>query len=49
MGMQPGDVKTTYADTSRLTKLTQYKPSTPIKEGVKKFVDWYVEYYKVKA
>ena len=45
MGMQPGDVKTTYADTSRLKALTQYKPATPIKEGVKKFVDWYVDYY----
>jgi UDP-glucuronate 4-epimerase len=45
--MQPGDVPDTYADVSALTEDVGYKPDTPIEEGVKKFVDWYRDYYKV--
>ena len=44
--MQPGDVKETYANTDLLWQLTNFRPSTPVKEGVKKFVDWFVEYYR---
>ena len=43
--MQMGDVKATYADTSSLESWIQYKPNTPIEEGVKKFVDWYLDFY----
>jgi UDP-glucuronate 4-epimerase len=45
--MQPGDVPDTYADVSALTEDVGYTPDTPIEEGVKKFVDWYRDYYKV--
>ncbi len=45
--MQPGDVPDTYADVSALTEDVGYKPDTPIEEGVKKFVEWYRDYYKV--
>ncbi|GLB51543.1 NAD-dependent epimerase [Neptunitalea chrysea] len=44
--MQPGDVPRTSADTSELEKLG-YKSSTGIKTGVKHFIDWYKEFYKV--
>ena len=42
--MQPGDVPSTYADVSELIKDFNYKPSTSVEEGVKKFVDWYKKY-----
>ena len=45
--MQPGDVKTTYADTSALENWVGFKPNTPLKTGVQKFVDWYKAYYLV--
>lgn len=44
--MQEGDVNQTYADISALLKECNYKPSTPIKKGVEKFVNWYKLYYK---
>ena len=43
--MQPGDVYTTWADTSRLEEDFGYKPATPLSEGVKKFILWYKSYY----
>ncbi len=43
--MQPGDVPATWADVEALEKAVGYKPSTPIEEGVKKFVAWYRDYY----
>ena len=46
MPMQMGDVKATYADTSSLESWIKYKPNTPIEEGVKNFVDWYLDFYK---
>ena len=46
--LQIGDVPETYADVSALEAKVGYKPSTPVKEGVRKFIDWYKEYYKVK-
>jgi len=45
--MQPGDVPDTFADVSALEADVGYAPSTPIENGVKSFVDWYREYYKV--
>lgn len=44
--MQPGDVSVTYADTSDLEADFNYKPSTDLRTGLKKFVNWYREYYK---
>ena len=43
--MQPGDVPDTHADVSSLEAITGFRPQTPVKEGVKKFVDWYLGYY----
>jgi UDP-glucuronate 4-epimerase len=45
--MQPGDVPDTWADTQDLFNKVGYKPLTPIEEGVKHFVDWYRDFYKV--
>ncbi|UOA20698.1 UDP-glucose 4-epimerase (plasmid) [Sulfitobacter indolifex] len=45
MEMQKGDVPATWADTQLLKKLTGYQPETNYRDGVKKFVDWYREYY----
>ena len=45
--MQPGDVPATYADVSGLAKDVDYKPSTSVNEGIKKFVEWYREYYSL--
>ena len=42
---QKGDVKLTYADTSKLNTIINYKPKTSINDGVKKFVFWYKKYY----
>ena len=47
MDMQPGDVIRTYADVSDLERDINFKPSTSIEDGLKKFVDWYLEYYQV--
>ncbi|OIN85880.1 MAG: hypothetical protein AUJ12_08060 [Alphaproteobacteria bacterium CG1_02_46_17] len=44
--MQPGDVYATYADVDPLSKLTGFKPSTSLKDGLHKFVKWYKDYYK---
>ena len=44
--LQPGDVPDTWADTEDLVADVDYQPSTPVEVGVKKFVDWYLEFYK---
>jgi UDP-glucuronate 4-epimerase len=44
--MQPGDVYETYADISSLSNDTGYKPLTSLEEGIKKFLQWYLHYYK---
>ena len=46
MPMQKGDVYATWSNTELLKKLTGYSPKTDIKDGIKKFVDWYKNYYK---
>ena len=43
--MQPGDVKTTYADCSDLIEDVGYEPDTPLSDGIREFVDWYRGYY----
>ena len=43
--MQPGDVVSTMADVSALERAVGYRPRTSIREGVRRFVDWYREYY----
>ncbi|WP_207495349.1 NAD-dependent epimerase [Aridibaculum aurantiacum] len=45
--LQPGEVPATYADVSELVADMDYKPNTSIKYGVKQFVNWYKNYYKV--
>ncbi len=45
MGMQTGDVPATWANTDLLQTLTGYSPQTDMREGVKRFVAWYREYY----
>ncbi|GEO11631.1 NAD-dependent epimerase [Segetibacter aerophilus] len=44
--LQPGDVTMTFADVSDLVGKLGYKPKTAVKEGIKKFVTWYKDYYK---
>ena len=43
--MQPGDVPVTYADTTPLEKDFGFKPSTSLKEGLRRFAEWYAKYY----
>ena len=45
MPMQKGDVAATWADASLLKKLTNYKPQTDFKDGIKQFIKWYRKYY----
>jgi UDP-glucuronate 4-epimerase len=43
-GMQPGDVKKTFADIERSTELLGYEPTTSIQDGIPRFIEWYKEY-----
>lgn len=43
--MQPGDVPITYADTTPLERDYGFKPNTPLREGLRKFAEWYKEFY----
>lgn len=43
--MQPGDVPVTYADTSALERDFGFKPSTPLRDGLRKFAQWYKDFY----
>ncbi len=43
---QPGDVPATWADVSLLEDAVDYRPPTPIEEGVRRFVEWYLEYHR---
>lgn len=45
--MQPGDVPETFADVEELTRDVGFSPDTPIREGIRRFTDWYREYYRV--
>ena len=44
--MQAGDVPSTWADSALLNEITSYKSKTNISQGVKNFVDWYIEFYE---
>jgi UDP-glucuronate 4-epimerase len=44
--MQPGDVVETYADVADLQAAVDFRPDTPIEEGLRRFVDWYRSYHK---
>ena len=45
--MQPGDVQTNHANSENLIRAIYFKPNTPIKEGISKFISWYKSYYQV--
>ena len=45
MPIQLGDVPATAADTNELGKWIDFQPNTPVRIGVKKFVDWYLSFY----
>jgi UDP-glucuronate 4-epimerase len=47
MPMQQGDVRSTLSNCELLRALTGFVPTTDISEGIKEFVDWYLEYYDV--
>jgi UDP-glucuronate 4-epimerase len=44
---QPGDVEETYADVEALKAAIEFEPSTPLDQGIGRFVAWYRDYYKV--
>lgn len=44
--MQPGDVKSTYADTAQLEHWVGFRPSTPLQQGIDQFVVWYRQFYR---
>jgi len=44
--IQPGDVPDTFADISSLIREFNYKPKISVKEGIKNFTDWFIDYYK---
>ena len=43
--MQPGDVEKTYANMEKMENQYKFKPKTQIEDGIKEFVDWYINYY----
>jgi len=47
--MQPGDVPASHADIGTLADEFGFKPSTPLEEGIARFVDWYRTYHRVPA
>ena len=47
VAMQPGDVPVTYADTSALERDYGFKPSTSLRDGLRKFAEWYKEFYVI--
>ena len=47
--MQLGDVASTHADTGLLEKWINYKPSTSIEDGIKHFIEWYLDYYNIEV
>jgi UDP-glucuronate 4-epimerase len=45
--LQPGDVPETYADIEKTKKMLAFNPKTSIRTGIKKFLSWYRDYYKI--
>ena len=48
MKIQKGDIRDTHSDLTKIKKRLGYKSKTSVKKGVKLFLDWYLNYYKVK-
>ena len=46
LSIQPGDIPNTFADTKEIKKQFNFKPSVKVEEGIKNFVDWYLDYHK---
>ena len=46
--IQPGDVNVTYSDNSKLKEWINFKPSTSLEDGIKRFIFWYKNYYQIK-
>ncbi|MFW5804657.1 MAG: capsular biosynthesis protein CpsI, partial [bacterium] len=46
--MQPGDVPRTEADVTDLMADLNYKPDTPVQEGIARFIDWYKSYFEIQ-
>jgi UDP-glucuronate 4-epimerase len=46
--LQPGDVPDTYANVDDLVRDMDYKPNTRVEDGIRNFVEWYKDYYKIK-
>jgi UDP-glucuronate 4-epimerase len=44
--MQPGDMRATLADTGRLERAIGYRPATPLRDGVRRFAEWYLKHYR---
>lgn len=44
--MQPGDMTVTYVDVSKLEQDFNFKPTTNLREGIRKFAEWYKEFYQ---
>lgn len=49
MEMQPGDVEKTWANVETLQRDYNYKPNTPIENGISATVDWYIDFYNQKS
>jgi UDP-glucuronate 4-epimerase len=47
--LQPGDVPSTYADTTSLEQDFGYKPKTTVREGVSRFIDWYLSFFQPQS
>ena len=45
-GVSPGDVPATYADVADLEDAVGFRPATPLREGLTRFVNWYRDYYR---
>ncbi len=45
--IQPGDVPDTWANVDALVEQFDYKPSTPVAEGIRKFAEWFKAYYAI--
>jgi UDP-glucuronate 4-epimerase len=46
--MQPGDVRATFADVDDLRSAVGFSPGTPLKEGIRRFCEWYRSYYRIE-
>jgi UDP-glucuronate 4-epimerase len=46
--LQPGDVPASHADVTDLINDFGYSPDTTIREGIRKFLEWYIDFYNVK-